>query len=73
MKYLLIILTLASISVYGQSHSGTYFTSKKNLGFESDIFQFDSDGTFKYAFFTCTGEGLGKGEYKIIKGDSLQY
>lgn len=53
-------------------HSGAYFTSKKDRGFESEIFEFNFDGSFSYVFFTCTGIGVGKGYYDIIKGDSLQ-
>jgi len=74
MKIILtIILTSFTLLCFGQeSHPGTYFTSKKDIGFESDIFQFQEDGTFSYIFFTCTGTGLGKGVYEIVSGDSLR-
>lgn len=74
MKILLtIILTSLTLVGFGQEpHFGTYFTSKKDIGFESDIFQFHEDSTFSYIFFTCTGTGLGKGKYKIVSSDSLQ-
>jgi hypothetical protein len=73
MKQLLIILTLLSANAFGQkTFTGTYFTSKKDIGFESDIFQFKKNGTFRYVFFTCTGTGLGKGKYEITKDDSLK-
>jgi hypothetical protein len=69
---LTVILTLLIVQVFAQkTFTGTYFTTKKDIGFESDIFQFKEDGTFNYIFFTCTGTGLGKGNYKIIDGDSL--
>ncbi len=55
-----------------EPHPGTYFTTKKDTGFESDIFQFQENGTFSYIFFTCTGAGLGKGKYEVVSGDSLQ-
>lgn len=70
---LIIIFSLLSTLAIGQKvHTGTFFTSKKDIGFESDIFQFKSDGSFNYIFFTCTGVGLGHGHYEIITGDSLQ-
>jgi CarboxypepD_reg-like domain len=73
MRYLITILTLITVSTYGQkTYTGTYFTTKKDIGFESDIFQFEKDGSFRYIFFTCTGTGLGKGKYEITKGDSLR-
>ena len=74
MRILLIaILTLSIVQAFAQkTFTGTYFTTKKDIGFESDLFQFKDDGTFNYVFFTCTGIGLGKGNYKVIDGDSLQ-
>ena len=67
------IFTVLSLCTFGQEiHSGTYFTTKKDIGFESDIFQFQEDGTFSHVLFTCTGTGLGKGRYDIISGDSLR-
>jgi hypothetical protein len=73
MRLLIAIMTLTSMTAFGQkSFTGTYFTVKKDIGFESDIFQFESDGSFRYVFFTCTGTGLGKGKYEIIEGDSLR-
>ena len=73
MRKLLIILIFISLSSYGQNfHGGTYTTSKKDIGFESDVFQIREDGTFGYVFRTCTGIGLGRGKYEIVEGDSLQ-
>lgn len=70
---LTIILTSLSLLCFGQeSHPGTYFTTKKDIGFESDIFQFQEDGTFSYVLFTCTGTALGKGTYEVVSGDSLR-
>ncbi|MBK6264581.1 carboxypeptidase-like regulatory domain-containing protein [Marivirga sp. S37H4] len=67
------ILTSLTLLCFGQEpHPGTYFTTKKDIGFESDIFQFQEDGTFSYIFFTCTGTGFGKGIYEVVSGDSLQ-
>lgn len=74
MKTLLTLLFISfSFCTLGQkSYEGTYYTVKKDRGFESEIFQFKQDGTFSYLLFTCTGIGLGKGSYKVISGDSLQ-
>ncbi|WP_044205589.1 carboxypeptidase-like regulatory domain-containing protein [Flammeovirga sp. OC4] len=74
MKTLLtLILTCVSLCTYGQKHHfGTYFTTKKDISFESGIFEFQEDNTFNYVFFNCTGIGFGKGKYKITEDDSLQ-
>ena len=74
MKILIIAISvLSTIQSFGQEFfPGTYFTTEKDIGFESDIFQFEENGTFKYVFFTCTGSGLGRGKFEIIDGDSLR-
>lgn len=66
MRILTIILTIISLDCYGQKYlSGTYITSDKDVGFESDIFQFDKGGTFRYVLLHCTGTDLGRGEYTM--------
>ncbi len=74
MRILLIaILAFPIFQAFAQkTFTGTYFTTEKDIGFESEIFQFEENGNFNYVFFTCTGTGLGKGSYKVIDGDSLQ-
>jgi hypothetical protein len=73
MRYLITILTLITVGSYGQKvHTGTYYTSRKDIGFTSDIFHFEKDGTFRCVSFGCTGSGLGKGKYEVIQGDSLR-
>jgi|GEM_PF-6884274 len=70
MRYILLfILVIISRAVLSQkTFSGTYFTTKKDISFESDIFHFKKDGSFSYVFFTCTGTGLGKGKYQATDG-----
>jgi hypothetical protein len=69
---ILFVLLLHNISFGQKAISGIYTNSKNDRGFESDIFSFKKDGTFKYAFFTCTGFGFGIGNYEITKQDSLK-
>ena len=58
---------------FGQgSFSGTYVTSQEDIGFESEVFQFQEDGTFSYILFTCTGTWFGKGFYEVSSRDSLK-
>ncbi|MBB6464153.1 hypothetical protein [Flammeovirga kamogawensis] len=74
MKIILtIILSTFFFSSFGQKiRPGIYLTSKKDIGFESEIFEFYNDGTFNYFLFTCTGTGLGKGISKVLSNNSLQ-
>ena len=69
---ILFVLLVHNISFGQKTISGIYSNSKNDRGFESDIFSFKKDGTFKYAFFTCTGFGFGIGNYEITKQDSLK-
>jgi len=70
--FFLFILSIQNISFGQKTISGNFHNSKKDIGFESDIFQLKKDGTFRYVFFTCTGTGFGKGNYEITKNDSLK-
>jgi hypothetical protein len=63
--FLISLQTLAQ-----KSFVGLYSTSKKDIGYESEIFEFQEGNKFKYAVFGCTGNGIGKGNYRI-KRDSL--
>jgi hypothetical protein len=68
----IIFFLILSFDSFAQKvNSGTFFTSKKDIGFESEVFQFFDDLTFNYIFFTCTGTGFGKGSYQIDESDSL--
>ena len=69
---ILFVLLVHNISFGQKTISGIYTNSKDDRGFESDIFSFKKDGTFKYAFFTCTGFGFGIGNYEITQQDSLK-
>ena len=74
MKHLLIIIfTLFSLQSFGQqAFFGTYFSHPKDIGFLSEIFQFEEDGTFQYFLLGCEGIDFGQGEYEITEDDSLK-
>lgn len=72
-KNILILFLLIQTFCFSQKYlSGVYTNTKEDRSFETDIFEFKKNGSFKYAFFTCTGFGIGIGKYEIIKSDSLK-
>lgn len=69
---ILFFILLANTFCFGQSiEPGMYFTRKKDISFESEIFDFKEDSTFNYIVFGCTGKGFGKGKYFVDDSDSL--
>lgn len=72
MRQLLIILLIGqSLAVWGQSiPTGNFYTKKGNQVFETELFQFNSDKTFKYLMFGCVENALGQGRYEI-ENDTL--
>jgi hypothetical protein len=51
-------------------NDGIYFNVKKDIGFESEVFEFKNNKEFNYVFFTCTGTGIGTGTYSMVN-DSI--
>lgn len=63
-----IITAIVSSTACAQDfYEGTYFTNKKQIGFESEIFQFKKDGSFGYILKTDTGIKFGKGNFERKK------
>ncbi len=70
-QILFLIFCIFSLFGFGQKiNNGIYFNVKKNIGFESEVFEFKNNKEFNYVFFTCTGTEFGTGTYKMVN-DSI--
>lgn len=68
---LLVLFTSASALLYGQEiREGIYYTSDKDIGLESEVFEFKDNNEFNYFLFGCTESKFGTGNYTIAQ-DSL--
>ncbi|WP_298519526.1 hypothetical protein [uncultured Kordia sp.] len=70
--FLLLVFSFFISEMTAQSiTNGFYFTQKKDIGFQTEAFEFYGKNSFHYVSASCSGTTFGKGQYEIADADSL--
>lgn len=69
--FLLFFSFFVSFTTAQNISNGYYFIKKQNIGFTSEAFQFYDDDKFYYVSSSCTGDGYGKGTYRITDSGNI--